>query len=439
MTCYHCGGDHSSEGCPGYTLQSIEKSSQQIGQHVSSIARLQTSELAEISNVSDQLRRMADQDDAWVSLNEDMLDRLDGQSDRMIDAVGQSSQDIVFAIEDAADRTEHAIDRAAALNVAGFVGLGMVSVAGFVGLGALIKSGSNQIETAIASASALLHQDILDVNDSLVGLGELIEFREQMDAARHGEAMALHEDASQAGSARRNMQSARAQLFINPDEALFRAAKAVDDFPSTADTYQLRGICESVLSDHAAAARSFETALSHAKCGRAHSSLFGQGSDQKKMDRLKTALSVQLGFELLQTKCPTDAIKSVQHWAPSYDTNPAALLSVIKFDAFNTSWTQDVGQNIAELVRLSPKHFSLLFADTQIPLSRLSEVREKLRELETSLTAELERLLHFVDTKTHGTSPLLTSDPPKGRKGWSYKAKAKRLRLVKQAVSDLQG
>lgn len=394
MRCFHCGGNHESDFCPGYSLQSLSKSADNIRDGIGELSKLDGLAVERLSQVSssvaelgDDLSRSIDDVGAMVS------DSLSTAKYDIVDAIEISADAIAAEVRDGTNRVTTAVDRSALVNTIGFVGLGtMVS-----SVGDRVTEAKDSIEVGFEA-----------VLEGFVGVGAALDYRERMDELRHESKMVLLEEASVAGRARRSIAAASALIRIDPEEAYANVRRAIETFPTAGEAYRIRGTVQSILGKHEEAIKSLRAAVKLSEDGNVLPILRRKQSRSDPLTRRAVVSStVQLSHELLVVGDSTQAVNMLQSALQSNPSHPDLQFALIKVLARDDRWASSHAQLISELVLSSPRYFNLLFLGRQFPRERRRDLQQVLMEI---LKVESRRLHYksgYLDMLSHGRSEWL--------------------------------
>lgn len=236
-----------------------------------------------------------------------------------------------------------------------------------------VEHGMNKV------ASASLVSGVLTFI-GLIGVGQMIVFRERMDQlrheereraawSRHRERMRLEEEASVAGRARRELSAAAALLAAGDSQ---QAARHVDQsihlFPSAADTLRIRGVLESQRGEHKQAEVSLKAAITLAEQGQLFPVLHGRSKqvDGNRQMELMLTCGVQLAYEQRLLGRYDDAVKVLESYVRRYPRNADGQLQYLRLLANSKAWAACHEAVIRQAVALNPKLFNLIYVDAQL-------------------------------------------------------------------------
>lgn len=394
MKCFHCNGNHESDYCPGYGLQSLNKSADNIRDGINELSKLDKLAVERLSQISSSVAELGDNlshsiDDVGVLVS----DSLSAAKYDICDAIGSSADTIAAEVRDGAESVCAAIDRSTAVNAIGFVGLG-----------AIVSSVGDKVTDVKKS----IDYGFEAVLDGLVGVGTALDYRERMDELRHESEMVLLEEASVAGQARRSIAAAGALIRIDPEEAYVNVRRAIENFPTSGEAYRIRGTVQSILGKHEEAIKSFRAAVKLSEDGNVLPILRGKQSRSEPLTRRAVVSStVQLAHELLVIGDPTQAVNIIQSALQSNPSHPDLQFALVKALARDDRWASSHAQTITRLVLSSPKYFNLLFLGRQFPRERRRDLQQALIEIQKGESRRLHYKSGYLDMLSHGRSEWL--------------------------------
>lgn len=230
MTCEHCGGHHNSTYCPGYFAFSMDRRLEEVTEGIELLSTLDEEALTEVSN---RLDSVSSGIETLQSINRDLGDTLSTAAASLRDTVSDAGHGVSRSIGTVGRSLEAGLEKVS----------GNALAAGAMVSGSMIAAG------AMISAA-------------LAGVGAVLQYRERMDQIRHKERLEFDELASDAGKARRELKLATTLLFVgDASQAEQHLRESLRLFPTSAETFRVRSIVESIRDDHTSATLSLKTAL----------------------------------------------------------------------------------------------------------------------------------------------------------------------------------
>ncbi len=292
------------------------------------------------------------------------------------ESLSKTAEEIQEAITDLSESNQEQLERisAASEDVADRVEAGTQLMGQKLdSLESSVEHGMNKV------ASASLASGVLGYI-GLIGVGQMIAFRERMDQLRHEqreraawslhrEHMRLEEAASVAGRARRELSAAAALLAAGDSQ---QAAKHVDQsirlFPSAADSLRIRGVLESQRGEHKQAEVSLKAAIALAEQGQLFPILHGRNKqvDGNRQMELMLTCAVQAAYEQRLLGRHDDAVKMLESYVRRYPRSADGQLQYLRLLANSKAWDASYDAVIRQAVALNPKLFVLLYVDAQL-------------------------------------------------------------------------
>lgn len=379
MTCFHCGGGHDPDLCPGYSLRSINETAQTIRNGIDQLSEFDCLAVEQLSSVVGAVEGMGSQ------LSQSIYD--------IGDEIQRCADSVANAVREGTDETVGAIDRSTVINAIGFVGLG-----------ATVSSVGDQV----AETRASIERGFDAVLEGIVGVGAALDYRERMDELRHEAEMELREEASVAGQAHRSIAAATALVRIDPNEAHANITRAIEAFPISGEAYRIRGTIQSILGKHEDAVKSFHAAVEFSAGGSVLPTLRPNEKPHGSLMRKAIVSStVQLSHELLVTGGAATAVDALESGLRAAPNHPDLLLAIVKALAHDARWASSHLRFVSRLVLASPRHFNVLFLGRQLPSDRRRDLRQALNELRRAQASKLRNKSSFLDMLSKGRSEWL--------------------------------
>lgn len=360
MTCIYCGGNHESDFCHGYNSHSMTKSLSDISSGIDNLSQLNEDSLEEISE------RYSEMIDAQERISEEIYNSgktIAESNERITDEISQAGLNISENISKSSTNISNAINDSSLLNVKGQYKISE----------SIDNAGRNSMIGSIISGAM--------ISSALVGIGAILKYREQMEALRHKEKMSFNEETSDAGKARRELTTAASILFAgNINQAEIHLKNSLSLFPSSAETFRLRSIIESKKELHNEAIISLKTALNLSKERNLFPSINninGYITDEF-YEKVVTSTLSQISQEFAFTKQLPQAIHYLSDGIEQFPNNPDLQFQRIRILSKTNLWEKHFEEFISLLVKISPKHFNILYTDLQL--------RKKKKEIQQHLT-----------------------------------------------------
>lgn len=388
MHCFHCGGQHDSSFCPGYGIRSLIETTESV--------RLGIDQLGELSE--DAVVELCDAIDGGARQTAGAI--RDGAA-QTVDAIRDGLEQTVNAIRGGTNQTVQAIDRSTIVNAVGLAGVGVVSAIGT----SMVREEVAGVRHELERIRSGLDEGIAEVSDALIGIGSVLDYRERMDELRHEAKLALEEEKSVAGQARRAIEAATLLLPIDLDQAHAFITKAIELFPTAADGFRIRGIIESMLEDHNAATKSLQMAVELARRGKVTPSLRGHddpsGSTQRKA---LASASMQLSHELVLSGETDIALKVLTRSLRDLPNHPDLIHGTVKILVSMDRYDGSYESAIRTLVLESPRHFNLLYLGRQFTQPQRHRVRETLLRIQDTQAQHLFHRSSYLAVASGGRS-----------------------------------
>lgn len=366
MTCIHCGGNHYSDYCMGYNSDSMNRSMSEVNRGIDNLSSLNERALEQAS----------ENYEAMLEAN-----------DRMIESNERISDDITRAGYDVSD----AINSSTVVNAHGYEKISK----------SVEKAGHDAMAGSIIAGAM--------ISSALIGIGAILQYREQMEQLRHKERMKFDEEQSVAGRARRELKTASTLLFVgDPKQAESHIKNSLKLFPSSAETFRLRSITESRQGKHSEAIISLKAALKLAEDNHLFPSLLNiDGSITTELyERVITSSLAQLSQEFSLTGKINEAINYLDNGVGLFPTNSDLQFQRIRVLSRTNLWERNFEKYISNLVDLSPKHFNILFSDLQLRKKK-KEIREVLKSIKTDKQQQLSNKTQALTMLSQGNSKQL--------------------------------
>ena len=366
MTCIHCGGNHYSDYCMGYNSDSMNRSISEVNQGIDTLSSLNERALEQAS----------EHYDAMLEAN-----------DRMIESNERMSDDITRAGEDISS----SINASTVVNAHGYEKISK----------SVEKAGHDAMIGSIVAGAM--------ISSALIGIGAILQYREQMEQLRHKERLRFDEESSVAGRARRELKTASTLLFVgDPKQAENHIKNSLKLFPSSAETFRLRSIIESRQGKHSEAIISLKAALKLGEENHLFPSLLNiDGSITNELyERVITSSLAQLSQEFSLTGKINDAINYLDNGVKLFPENSDLLFQRIRVLSRTNFWERHFESYISNLVDLSPKHFNILFSDLQLHKKK-KEIRSVLKTIKADKTQQLENKKQALTMLSQGNSKQL--------------------------------
>lgn len=354
MRCTYCGGKHASDYCPGYNSSSLRKTAEEIRDDVESLAAHNEEAMQEISEQLEASRRAND----------------------------EAADQISSAISEGTNAVTSGLNR----------------------VDGTLQTGFSHVVGAVMASGAMIFQ-------GLVGIGALISFRERMDQLRHKERLEFDEEASVAGSARRELRTAAVMMSVGDlKQAHHHVERSLDLFPASAETFRLRSIIESRWGKHDSAIISLRAALKLAMTGDLLPNI--QNLNQTVTSNAKRRIEVsgvsQLALEMNIIGKEAEALEVLSSYVKKFPSDSGLQVIRVRTLAKTPQWKTLSERYIADLVDGAPEQFNVLFIDTQLG-QKLHEAQEILRQVFSSRAKQVEERKRALMIVSRGESELVTS------------------------------
>lgn len=352
MACYHCGGNHFSDYCMGYNSDSMNRNLNEVNEGIDRLAAISEKALEE---ASDHYERISD-DIANAGFN-------------ISDSINEST----IVNRDGYDKISKSIEDA-----------GHEAMIGSIIAGVIISS-------------------------ALVGIGAILQYREQMDQLRHKERLRFDEESSDAGRARRELKTASTLLFVgDPKQADRHILKSLKYFPTSAETFRLKSIIESRQDKHKEAIISLKAALKLTEENHLIPSLLNiDGSITEGLyERVYTSSVTQISQELSMTGKVDEALEYLDTGIGIFNENTDLQFQRIRTLSKSKLWENKFEGYITNLVDHSPKHYNILFSDLQLRKKK-KDIHDALKRIKLNKEIQFQNKNQALGMLSQGRSEML--------------------------------
>jgi len=257
------------------------------------------------------------------------------------------------------------------------------------------------------------------ISSALAGVGAALYYRDRMDQIRHTERLEFEELSSDAGRARRELKVATTLVCVgDAAQAADHLKESIRLFPTSAETFRVRSIVESVQGDHAAAALSLKTALRLADDDEflPHFNNINDTLSESTQDAISVSIVTQLAYELSLLAREPEALELLDRKLidrpSSVDLHHVRLRILSK----TAEWDARHDLCIREIVELSPVHFNILHLDNQLG-DRLAATRVVLKRLRSDAEIALKNKSRALIAVSKGHADLSLLNLPTEGKG----------------------
>lgn len=361
MRCSHCNGKHASDYCPGYNFSSLRKTAEEIRDDVESLA----------AHNEEGLQELSEQLEASRQANEELKEGLDTAADQISSAVSEGTNAVTSGLDKVDDN---------------------------------LQTGFSHVVGAVVTSGTMVYQ-------GLVGIGALISFREQMDQLRHEERLKFDEEASVAGSARRELRTAAVMMSVGDlEQAYHHVKRSLDTFSASAETFRLRSIIESRWGKHDAAITSLRAALKLAETGDLLPNIqnLNRTVAKNSKGRIEVSGASQLALELNLVGKEIEALEVLSNYVGIFPSDGGLQVIRVRTLAKTPRWDALKEQFIAGLVDTAPEQFNVLFVDPQLG-AKLPDAQGILRRIFSSRAQQVEERKRALMIVSKGESGLVTS------------------------------
>jgi tetratricopeptide (TPR) repeat protein len=295
--------------------------------------------------------------------------------------------------------------------------------AGAASIGRNLEAGLEKVSGSTTAAGQMVSGSMITagamISIALVGIGAVLHYRGLMDQVRHQERLDFDELASDAGKARRELKLASALLFVgDASQAGKHIERSIRLFPTSADTFRMRGIVESVRSDHAAAALSLKTALKLADDNEflPHIKDVNRMISDSACAAIHVSIVSQLAHEMALLKQEQEALDLLDLRIPDHPDSVDLHYVRLRILSKTGQWNDRCGDCVRELVELSPPHFNLLFLDQQLG-NQIDQTRAFLNRIRDEAESALKNKSRTLVSISKGKADLRLLNLPESGKG----------------------
>jgi tetratricopeptide (TPR) repeat protein len=294
---------------------------------------------------------------------------------------------------------------------------------GAASIGRNLEAGLEKVSASTTAAGQMVSGSMIAagamISIALVGVGAILHYRERMDQVRHQERLEFDELASDAGKARRELKLASALLFVgDASQARKHIERSLRLFPTSADTFRMRSIVESIRSDHAAAALSLKTALRLADENEflPHVNNINHTISDSVCDAISVSIVSQLAHEMALLEQEQGALELLDERLPNHPWSVDLHYVRLRILCKAGEWDSRYEACVRKIVDLSPQHFNLLFLDRQLG-TQLQSTRTCLSRFRDEAEKALRDKCRALISISKGRADLKILDLPESGRG----------------------
>ena len=365
----------------------MDKRLEEVTEGIESLSTLDEEALTEVANRLDSVNSGIE---TLQSINRDLGDTLSTEAASLRDALGDAERGVSRSISAVGRNLETGLEKVSGSTIA----------AGAMVSGSMIAAGAM-------------------ISSALAGVGAVLMYRERMDQIRHKERLEFDELASDAGKARRELKLATTLLFVgDAPQAEQHLRKSLRLFPTSAETFRVRSIVESIRDDHTAAALSLKTALKLADDDEflPHINNINLTISDSVCDAISVSIVSQLAHELALLGQEQGALELLDSRLPDHPESIDLHYVRLRILSKTGEWNSRYEDCVRQIVELSPQHFNLLFLDKQLG-DRLDPTKTFLKRVRDETENVLKNKCRALITISKGQADLKRLNVPKSGKG----------------------